>query len=138
MSTLPPKTGYEPDRTDDDAKMWPMAQRIESLEKIKDPVKRIVAVDEALVAVTYQRDSLTALRQDTALELSQAGYSTGEIAALLGAAEARLHPAGSPISSTRVRAMIAQARKRAGMPPGRAGRRPNIEESSKARPRSQK
>jgi hypothetical protein len=102
--------------------MIAMARSAASLTKIKDPARRIVAVDQALAANLAERQALSALREDTALELNDAGSSAKDIASMLGALEANRHSSGEPISATRVREMIALARQRAGLPPNKVGR----------------
>lgn len=87
-------------------------------------VARLRAADATLASLAAKATAVSAERDLMALGLHDAGWQVPEIAGLLGASSAKGRASGVPVTQTRVRAMLARARKQAGRPPAKAGRPP--------------
>jgi hypothetical protein len=94
------------------------------LDHTAELVARLRAADATMARLAEEAAKASVERDEAALGLHDAGWPVGEIAGLLGASATKGRAAGKPVSETRVRAMLARARHRAGRPPARAGRPP--------------
>lgn len=92
------------------------------LDHTAELVARLRSADMTMARLAAETAKASAERDEAALALYDAAWPVGEVAGLLGASVAKGRAVGEPVSETRVRAMLARARRRAGRPAAKAGR----------------